>query len=142
MFFFRNNLNLGKKLNVNFERLSKTPPLRKIELSLFSRNLKLKIKTRRRIILLLLESKKLLRTNQRFHPKFGNTPRLKRKVSEFRTPQRVQRCFRISDTPKQCKDVSEFRIPSKSAKMFLPRSGEFFKSYESRLNSIISLLFM
>ena len=48
MFFFINKLNLGKKLNVNFARISKNPPLHKIEFSLFSRNLKFKIKTRRR----------------------------------------------------------------------------------------------
>ena len=118
MFFFQNKLNLGTKLNVNFARISKIPPLHKIEFSLFSRNLWIQDKNAQKEFS-WLGSKKLLRTNQRFHPKFGNTPRVKRKVSEFRTPpksakmfqnfgspQRVQRCFRISDTPKQCKDVS------------------------------------
>ena len=130
MCFFRNKLNLGKKLNVNFARISKKPPLHKIEFSLFSRNLKFKIKTRRRNSL-ITQRQKITEDKSKVSPKIWKPQRVKRKVSEFRKPpkiakmfpnfgypQIVQRCFRISDTPKPCKDVSDFRIPAKSAKMF------------------------
>ena len=105
MFFFRNKLNLGKTLNVNFARISKNPPLHKIEFSLFSRNLKFKIKTRRR--------NSLITRGQKIAED-------KSKVSDeiWKHPKSEKKSFRISDTPKQCKYVSELRIPPNRAKMF------------------------
>ena len=145
IFFFLKKLNLGKKLNVNFARISKTPPLHEVEFSLFSRNLKFKIKTRRRNSL-ITRKQKIAEDKSKVSPEIWKHPKSeKKKVSEFRTPPKIakmfpnfgypqkrQRCFRISDTLEQCKDVSEFRIPPNSAKMFHPRSAEFFISYESR----------
>lgn len=131
-FFFRNKLNLGKKLNVNFARISKPPPLHKIEFSLFSRNLKFKIKTSIRISLItrkpkIAEDKSKVLPEIWKHPKsekksfrISYTPKECNDVSEFRIPQTVQRCFRISDTPN-------------SAKIFPPRSAELLISYESRI---------
>ena len=105
MCFFRNKLNLGKKLNVNCARISKIPPLHKIEFSLFSRNLKFKIKTRRRNSL-ITQRQKIIEDKSKVSPEIWKHPKSEKKS------------FRISYTPKDCKDVSEFRIPPKSAKMF------------------------
>ena len=147
MCFFRNKLNLGKKLNVNFARISKKPPLHKIEFSLFSRNLKFKIKTRRRNSL-ITQRQKITEDKSKVSPEIWKHPKSEKKsflisltpkdckdVSELRIPpnsakmfpnfgypQIVQRCFRISDTPKPCKDVSDFRIPANPAKL-LPNFG-------------------
>ena len=122
--------NLGKKLNVNFARISKTPPLHKVEFSLFSQNLKFKIKTRQGNSLIMrmqkiAEVKSVVSPEIWKHPKsekksfrISYTPKIAKMFPNLGHPQTVQRCFRISETPKQCKDVSEFRKPPNSVKMF------------------------
>ena len=101
MFFFRNKLNMGKKLNVNLARISKTPP------SHFSRNLKFKIKTRRRTSL-ITRKQKCWGQIKWFTRNLETPHEWKEELSSFvhRDPQRLQRCFRIWDTPKSCKDIS------------------------------------
>ena len=145
-FFFRNKLNLGKKLNVNFARISKTPPLHKIGFSLFSRSLKFKIKTRIRNSP-ITRKPKIVEDKSKVLPEIWKQP--KSEKESFRisyTPKRVQRCFRISDTPNSAKMFPNFGFPQtlqrcfpisdtpNSAKMFLPRSAELFISYESRIH--------
>ena len=114
MFFLRNKLNLGKKLNVNFARICKTLPLHKIEFSIFSQNLKFKIKTRRRNSLIMrmqkiAEDKSVVSSEIWKHPKsekksfrISHTPKITKMFPNLGHPQAMQRCFRISETPKQC----------------------------------------
>ena len=105
---------MGIKVNVNFVRNYKIAHLYKIEVSLFSRNLKIVLQFERR--------NSVFTRKQKFAVDKLMVSPVTSTFPNFRNPQRVHRRFRVSDIPKERKNVSEFRISLKNTKMF-PKFG-------------------